>query len=80
MIRFTCCNSKCGNSIDKLYTKMKEVPSWLDCGQCGSKLERKLGAPSTKSTQIVDNGLQARQTEVMNEVVEKERDRLYSEE
>ena len=76
MIKFKCNNSNCDNEITKFYVKVKDISPFLDCGQCGSgKLERQLGAPSTKSTQIVDNGLQARQVEVPDHVVEQEREK-----
>lgn len=81
MITFKCNNPDCDNQITKFFSKMKDVSPFLDCGECGTgKLERQLGAPTSKSTQIIDNGVQARKVEVMNEVVEKERDRLYNEE
>jgi hydroxylamine reductase (hybrid-cluster protein) len=81
LIVYKCNNPDCDNEITKMFTKISGIPPFLDCGSCGTgKLERQLGAPSSKSTQVVDNGVQARRTEVMNDVVEKERDRLYSEE
>ena len=80
MIRFECNNPDCNNSISKLLD-IKAIPPFLDCGACGTgKLERTLGAPSSKSTQVIDNGIQARKTEIDNDVVEKERQRLYDEE
>ena len=78
LIRFCCNNPDCDNEITKMYSKIKDISPFLDCGQCGTgKLERTIAAPTTKSTQIIDNGLQIRETEVMNVVVEKEQDRLY---
>jgi hypothetical protein len=74
LIKFKCNN--CENSITKFFNSVVDVPPFLDCGQCGvGKLERQLGAPTSKSTQIIDNGIQARQVEVSNEVVEKERNK-----
>ena len=80
MIKFQCNNPDCDNNITKLFTNVKQIPPFLDCGACGTgKLERQLGAPSTKSTQIIDNGIQARKVEIMNDVVDKESKRLYDE-
>ena len=80
MIIFKCNNPECDNQITKMFTKIADIAPFLDCGACGTgKLERQLGAPSSKSTQIIDNGSQARRIEVMNDVVQKEQDRLYSE-
>lgn len=81
MIKFECNNPECKNSITKHFVNAKDIPPFLDCGGCGTgKLERQIGAPSSKSTQVIDNGIQARRVEVMNDVVEKERNRLYDEE
>jgi len=73
MILFVCNNPDCDNSIKKYYKNAKDIAPFLDCGACGTgKLERTLGAPTSKSTQFVDNGTQSRKVEVMNKVVEKE--------
>jgi hypothetical protein len=57
-----------------------EIPPFLDCGACGSgKLERILGAPMSKSTQFIDNGMYERAVEVNSEVVQKEYDRIKKE-
>lgn len=80
LIEFKCNNVDCNNRITKSIIKAKDIPPFLDCGACGvGKLERQLGAPTSKTTQIIDNGAMARQVEVMNEVVLKEQERLYRE-
>ena len=80
LVKFTCNNPECNNEITKLFKSKLDIPPFLDCGDCGSgKLERQLSAPSTKSTQIVDNGMQARQVEVMNEVVLKQEEKVKRE-
>ena len=80
MIKFMCNNPDCGNHITKYYKNAENITPFLDCGACGTgKLERTLGAPSSKSTQVVDNGHQARKVEVMNAVVEKEQEKLNKE-
>lgn len=77
LITFTCNNDDCKNSITKQCKDSKSIPPFLDCAECGTgKLERVYGAPTAKSVQYIDNGTQARQTEVLNEVVEKERVRI----
>lgn len=80
LIEFKCNNIDCSNKITKWFKKPKDISPFLDCGSCGSgKLERQLGAPTSKTTQIIDNGAMAKQVEVMNEVVLKEQERLYRE-
>ena len=77
MIKFVCNNPECDNEIDKFFKTAKDIAPFLDCGACGTgKLERTLGAPSSKSTQFLDNGAQARKVEVMSAVVEKEQEKL----
>jgi hypothetical protein len=77
MIKFVCNNPDCDNHITKYYKTSKDIASFLDCGACGTgKMERTLGAPTTKSTQFVDNGIQSRKTELLNAVVEKEQEKI----
>lgn len=76
MITYVCNNPDCDNNISKYYKTAKDIAPFLDCGACGTgKLERQLGAPTAKSTQFVDNGVQARKVEVMNAVVEREQEK-----
>lgn len=76
LINFKCNNPDCENEIRKFFKKFKDVPSFLDCGACGSgKLERLLSAPTNRTKQYIDNGTQARRTEVMNEVIEQEQEK-----
>lgn len=77
IIKFVCNNPDCNNNISKYYKNAKNIAPFLDCGACGTgKLERTLGAPSSKSTQFIDNGVQARKVEVMNAVVEREQEKI----
>lgn len=80
LIAFQCNNPQCRNAITKSFKKAGEIPPFLDCGACGSgKLERVLGAPMSKSTQFIDNGLYERAVEVNSEVVQKESDKIKKE-
>lgn len=73
LILYCCNNEDCNNSIEKYFSKAKDISAFLDCGSCGiGKLERVLGAPASKSVQYLDNGLQARKVEVNSEVVQRE--------
>jgi len=76
MIKYSCNNSDCDNCIEKYFKTSKDIVPYIDCGQCSiGKLERQLGAPSTKSTQIIDNGLMSRKVEISSHVLEKERNK-----
>jgi len=73
LIMFSCNNPECKNSISKFFKSHKDIPPFLDCGECGTgKLEREYSSPSSKSTVFVDNGMQAKTVEVLSEVVERE--------
>lgn len=77
LIAFQCNNPECKNSITKSFKRVGEIPPFLDCGACGlGKLERILGAPMSKSTQFIDNGLYERAVEVNSEVIQKEYDKI----
>ena len=80
LIKYICNNPECNDEVSKMIKAKAKIASSLDCEKCGKgKLKRTIGIPSSKSTQIIDNGVQARKTEIMNIVVEKEIDRLGSE-
>lgn len=66
LIHYSC---KCGNSLSKFFRKPKEANSEFICDKCGEKLTKQLSPPNSSSVVIVDNGLQARSTEVNLEVV-----------
>lgn len=53
----------CPNKIKKFYNSQKEVKGYLNC-ECGGVMERQLSSPSSNSKQYVDNGVQAKRTEV----------------
>lgn len=77
IIKFKCNNLDCNNEITKYFKTNEKIPPFLNCGECGTgKLEKQLSAPGSNKIQIVDNGVQARQVELMDEVVEKEQDKL----
>lgn len=77
MIIFKCNNPDCTNQITKFFRTPDKIPPFLDCGECSiGKMEKQLSAPTSNKTQIVDNGVQARQVELMDEVVEQEQDKL----
>lgn len=80
LILFKCNNPECTNSIEKYFRPKSKMPLFLDCGDCGiGKMERQLGAPSSKSVQYVDNGLYSRRVEVNDDVIQKEMDKLNRE-
>ena len=74
LVKYNC--EDCGATVSKYFKKAKDVPDEIEC-ECGEDMERMLGAPATKSTQFVDNGLQARRVELSSEIIQQEKDKLY---
>ena len=75
MVDYKC--TKCENTCNKYFRKAKDVLDEIECTMCDEPMERQLGAPNTKSTQFVDNGLQARRVEVSSDIIQQEKDKLY---
>lgn len=63
MITYEC--NLCPNTIKKFFQKASEAKGYLRC-ECGGNMMRKLSPPSSNSKQFVDNGVQARKTEVLS--------------
>ena len=77
LIKFRCNNITCENQITKFFKNSKEIPPFLDCGECSvGKLERNLTSPTSKTTQFIDNGFQARRVEVNSEAVLKQQEKV----
>jgi hypothetical protein len=77
LIKFSCNNPNCRNEISKFFKHHKDIPSFLDCGSCGTgKLEREFGAPTSKSVFVVDNGFQSKSVEVTSEILEREQKKV----
>lgn len=68
--------SKCGLNKKRFFNKLTDIADEMECPRCKHEMERVLGSPSSKSTMIVDNGAQARETEIIHDIIElnKERD------
>ncbi len=67
----------CSATKKKYYTSSKKIQNKLEC-ECGGELLRQLSSPSQKSTMVVDNGVQAKATELDREIVEIIEDREES--
>lgn len=65
----------CPYSITKFFRSPKDAPSSITCIKCGKDAIKILKGPSSKSVVTVDNGFQARATEVNLELVEDIKDR-----
>ena len=75
LIHYSCEQRECGRNYSKFYRKPKEAPTTIKCEVCGEECKKKLKAPASTSTLVVDNGVQARAVEVNLEVIEDIKDR-----
>ena len=65
LLHYLC---SCGLQVSKFYRNAKEAPVKLIC-VCGGEYKRQLAAPSSKSTIVIDNGIQAKSVEVNLETI-----------
>ena len=68
-------NGGCGQGDSKFYRSPKDAPPTFPCKICGQESKKQLKAPASTSTLVVDNGFQARATEVNLEIIEDIKDR-----
>lgn len=61
--------------MKKFYRQAKDAPSCNVCTKCSKDAKRILSAPNSTSVTVVDNGVQARSTEVNLEIVESIKER-----
>ena len=66
-IKYKC--NLCENHIIKMFTNTKDIVGFLFC-ECGGVMDRQLGLGSSKTTEFVDNGVQARRVEIPKDMVE----------
>lgn len=71
-ISYSC--PDCNAMKKKFYKTSKDVKNKIEC-ECGKELVRQLSSPTQKSTMVVDNGVQAKATELNREIVEIIEDR-----
>jgi len=71
-ISYSC--PSCSAVKKKFYKTSKDIEKTIKC-ECGEELIRQLSSPSQKSTMVVDNGVQAKATELNREIVEIIEDR-----
>lgn len=67
LIAYACKN---GHVIKKSVRQAKDAPAHLPCAECDLKSVRQLGAPSSASKIVMDNGHQARAVEITPNIVE----------
>jgi len=58
-----------------MFTKAADITNTIECESCKGDMQRKLSSPGQKSTIVVDNGVQAKATELNREIVQIIEDR-----
>jgi DNA-directed RNA polymerase subunit RPC12/RpoP len=66
--------SKCSSESKKFYRSSIDILNKIDC-KCGGELLRQLSSPNQRSKIVIDNGVQAKATEIDREIVEIIEDR-----
>jgi hypothetical protein len=74
-IAYSC--KKCSVTKKKFYKNSKDIDNKIGC-ECGGELIRQLSSPSQRSKIIVDNGVQAKETELDRDIVDIIEDREES--
>jgi len=74
-INYKC---KCGHEKKKFFSTAKKITNSIECEKCGGELQRQLSSPTQKSTMVIDNGVQAKATELDREIVDIIEDREKS--
>lgn len=71
---YKCSNCEC--SEKRFIRKVADAPPSFDC-KCGEKLTKQLSGPSSASKISVDNGVQARAVEILEDItiINEERSR-----
>lgn len=67
LIAYAC---NCGNSEKKFMRQAKNVPALFICPKCGGDMKKLLSSPSSGSKISIDNGVQARATEIVPDIIE----------
>jgi hypothetical protein len=64
MIKYQCQNSACGRLYSKIVKAGIKIENLGTCEKCNSESKRLLSSPASSSKIVIDNGLQARATEI----------------
>lgn len=74
-ISYVC--KECKSTKKKFYKSAKDIENKMEC-ECGGELVRQLSSPAQRSKMVVDNGVQAKATELDRDIVEIIEDREES--
>jgi hypothetical protein len=66
---------KCGHERKKFFSTAKKITRTIVCEECGGELQRQLSSPTQNSKMVVDNGVQAKATELDRDIIEIIEDR-----
>lgn len=72
IVKYKC---ECGYEKKKFFSSAIKITKTIKCDKCEERMKRLLSGPTQRSKMIVDNGVQARETELDREIVEIIEDR-----
>lgn len=72
LIAYLC---ECKNSAKKYYRQVKDIPAFIICEKCNKEMKKLLSSPTNSSKIVVDNGFQARQVEIIPDIIEINQER-----
>ena len=72
-IKYSC--PDCNAEKKKFYKTSGDIKKTIECEKCGGLLKRQLSSPTQNSKMIVDNGVQAKETELNRDIIEIIEDR-----
>lgn len=67
MIAYVC---SCKHLIKKFIRRAADAASSIPCSKCENSMKKTLSIPNSISKIVIDNGSQARQTEIVPNIVE----------
>jgi len=65
----------CGYEKKKFFSTALKITNNIKCEECGEEMKRTLSGPTQRSKMVIDNGVQAKATELDREIVEIIEDR-----
>lgn len=66
LIAYLC---ECKTFKKKYYRQVTDVPAFIICEVCGKESKKTLSSPTSSSKIVVDNGIQARQVEIIPDII-----------
>ena len=67
LIAYLC---SCSHSVKQYVRHPKDAMATIPCVECGLEMKKMMSAPSSVSKLVIDNGVQAKKTEIVSNIIE----------